>query len=124
MNFLKIENNPQEIPIAAFFNKQLKFANISETVKIIKNSAFAFNQLTLVKIPSSVESIESFAFSNNPQLSEIQCLAPKTIFKETGVFTNTASPLTIHVRAGEETWEAGEGQSFQGNENVKVLKDL
>jgi hypothetical protein len=39
-------------------------------------------------------------------------------------FQDTASPLTIHVRATDATWTAGTGLSFQGNANVTVIKDL
>jgi hypothetical protein len=38
----------------------------------------------------------------------------------------TASPLVIHVRYTDSTWDAlvGTGKTFQGNTNATVIKDL
>jgi hypothetical protein len=48
----------------------------------------------------------------------------QSAFTGSNAFVDTASPLTIHARATDATWTAGTGLSFQGNENVTVIKDL
>jgi hypothetical protein len=57
-------------------------------------------------------------------LASVSCFATRTAFINSNAFANTASPLTIHARAADVTWTAGTGLSFQGNNNVTVIKNL
>ena len=69
-------------------------------------------------------SIGSGAFGYNYILSDVDCYTTETAFVGSNAFAYTASPLTIHTRASDNTWTAGTGLSFQGNNNVTVIKDL
>jgi len=93
-------------------------------VTSIGSYAFYNNQLTSVTIPDSVTSIGSVAFTNNSSLSSVDCYTTQTAFVGSNIFQNTASSLTIHVRATDDSWTAGTGLTFQGNNNVTVIKDL
>jgi hypothetical protein len=42
----------------------------------------------------------------------------------TDALLGTASPLTIHVLASDDSWTAGTGLTVSGNTNVTVIKDL
>ena len=78
-------------------------------------------------IGNSVTTIGSYAFANNTTLASISCFAPATAFVESGAFYDTANPLIIRVPAAgavSDTWTAGGPQSFQGNDNVTVIKNL
>ena len=101
---------------------QLISVNIPNSVTSIGSGAFYGNQLTSVTIPNSVTTIGSFAFSNNLNLVNVDCYAPRTAFIGTSAFRDTASPLTIHVRLLDQTWSSGTS-SFQGND-ITVIKDL
>ena len=68
--------------------------------------------------------IGSVAFGYNANLATVNCYTTQTAFVGSFAFYNTASPLTIHVRAADGTWTAGTGLEFEGNNNVTVIKDL
>jgi hypothetical protein len=93
-------------------------------VTTIGSGAFQDNQLTTVTIPNSVTSIGSGAFENNSSLATINCYTTQTAFVGSNTFSNTADPLTIHVRVSDNSWTTGTGLTFQGNGNVTVINDL
>jgi acetyltransferase-like isoleucine patch superfamily enzyme len=107
-----------------FENNQLASVTIGNSVTSIGSYAFRYNQLTSVTIPDSVTSIGSSAFSFNGTITTINCYTAQSAFVGSNAFYSTASPLTIHARATDGTWTAGTGLTFQGNENVTVIKDL
>jgi len=108
----------------AFYQNQLTTVSIGNGVTTIGNGAFQSNELTSVTIGDSVTSIGSFAFRNNPSLSSVDCYTTQTAFVGSNIFQNTASSLTIHVRATDDSWTAGTGLTFKGNSNVTIIKDL
>ena len=93
------------------------------SVTSIGSYAFYSNQLTSVTIPNSVTSIGSYAFRSNTTLATVDCYTTQTAFAGFDAFHNTADPLTVHARAADATWTAGT-LTFQGNNNVTVIKDL
>jgi hypothetical protein len=119
-----IPNSVTSIGESAFENNQLTSVTIGNSVASIGESAFYNNQLTSVTIPNSVTSIGNYAFENNPSLANVNCYTTQTAFVGFTAFYNTASPLTIHVRATDETWSAGTGLELLGSLNVTVIKDL
>ena len=98
------------------------FAN-DNSVTNIGGNAFRSNQLTSETIPNSVTSIGSYAFRSNTTLATVDCYTTQTAFAGFDAFHNTADPLTVHARAADATWTAGT-LTFQGNNNVTVIKDL
>jgi len=65
-------------------------------------------------------------FGSCPNLSTVLCYAQQSAFNGYDAFYGTASPLTIRVPTSgpiSDTWTPG-AQSFQGNDNVTVVKDL
>jgi hypothetical protein len=108
----------------AFKYNQLTSVTIPNSVTSIGSVAFNSNQLTSVTIGNSVTSIGSYAFNANSNLDTVNCYTTQSAFVGSNAFLSTASPLTIHARATDATWTAGTGLSFQGNENVTVIKDL
>jgi hypothetical protein len=119
-----IPNSVTEIGNYAFSYNQLTSATIGNSVTSIGQGIFENNQLTSVTIPNSVTSIGSYAFHSNNSLATVNCNVSQSAFAGSGAFRYTASPLTIHARATDDTWTAQTGWSFQGNENVTVIKDL
>jgi hypothetical protein len=119
-----IPNSVTSIGDYAFGLNQLASVTIGNSVTSIGDYAFFINQLTSVTIPNSVTSIGDYAFTSNTNLATVNCNTTLAAFVGTTAFTGTASPLTIHARATDGTWTAGTGLSFQGNENVTVIKDL
>jgi hypothetical protein len=118
-----IPNSVTNIESYAFSNNQLTSVTIGNSVTSIGNYAFLFNQLTSVTIPNSVTSIGNYAFSFNQLLNTVNCNVPQSAFGS-NAFGGTASPLTIHARVDDDSWTEGTGLSFQGNDNVTVIKDL
>jgi hypothetical protein len=119
-----IPNSVTIIGSNAFKRSQLASVTIGNSVTNIENSAFEANSLTSITIPNSVTSIGGAAFMENMDLATVNCYAEYTAFVGGYIFFLTASNLTIHARATDGTWTAGTGLSFQGNENVTVIKDL
>ena len=104
------------------------FAN-DNSVTSIGSYAFAYcTSLTSITIPNSVTSLGVYAFKSSTALATVLCyVAQEVIGSE--AFYNTASPLTIRVPttgAVGDTWNAlvGTGQTFQGNTNVTVIRNL
>jgi hypothetical protein len=119
-----IPNSVTSIGSYAFYSNQLTSVTIGNFVTSIGSYAFFSNQLTSVTIPNSVTSIGNGVFVFNTSLANVNCYTTQTAFVGSNAFYNTASPLTIRVRATDDTWTAGSGLSFQGNNNVTVIKDL
>jgi hypothetical protein len=124
-----IPNSVTTIGSFAFYQNQLTSVIIGNSVTTIGSGAFygGFlipSQLTSVTIPNSVTNIGSMAFYNVQTLATVNCYVAQSAFVGSNSFMSTASPLTIHARATDGTWTAGSGLSFQGNENVTVIKDL
>ena len=120
-----IPNSVTNIEDSVFAFNQLTSVTISDSVTSIGGSAFQNNPLTSVTIPNSVISIGNYAFANNTTLSVVNCYTTQSAFVDApSAFANTASPLTIRARATDATWTAGTGLSFQGNNNVTVIKNL
>jgi len=122
--YVDIGTSATSIGSYAFGNNQLTSVTIPDSVTSIGSYAFYNNQLTSVTIPNSVTSIENYAFGSNTNLATVNCYTTLAAFAESDVFVVTASPLTIHARATDGTWTAGTGLTFQGNDNVTVIKDL
>ena len=116
-------NSVTNIGGSAFQGNQLTSVTIPNSVTSIGSSAFYNNQLTSVTIPNSVTSIGSYAFRSNTTLATVDCYTTQTAFAGFDAFHNTADPLTVHARAADATWTAGT-LTFQGNNNVTVIKDL
>jgi Flp pilus assembly protein protease CpaA len=124
-----IPNSVTTIGSYAFYANPLTSVIIGNSVTTIGSCAFYSgfsipSQLTSVTIPNSVTSIGSMAFYYVQTLANVDCYTTQAAFVGSNAFLYTASPLTIHARATDGTWTAGSGQSFQGNNNVTVIKDL
>jgi hypothetical protein len=119
-----IPNSVTSIGSYAFYVNQLTSVTIGNSVTTIGSNAFQYNQLTSVTIGNSVTTIGDAAFNSNSNLATVNCYVAQSAFVGSGAFYNTSSPLTIHARASDNTWTADTGLSFQGNDNVTVIKDL
>ena len=119
--------NVRTIGNTAFMFNSLTTVTIPNGVTSIGSSAFMYNSLASVSIGTGVTSIGSYAFKYNASLASVSCFAPATAFVGSQAFSYTASPLTIRVPATgavSDTWTDGGPQTFQGNDNVTVIKDL
>ena len=118
------DNSITIIGVGAFYGTRITSAIIPMGVTTIGGQSFSFcTSLTSVTIPSSVTSIDDNVFAASTNLSAVNCFTTRTAFVNFAAFNATASPLTIRVRATDNTWTAG-SQSFQGNNNVIVIKNL
>lgn len=124
-------NSVTTIGTGAFMRNQLATLTLGNSVESLENSAFyecGTNSLTTINIPESVTSIGSYAFGYNYILDTVNCYTTQTAFVGSGAFyfSNwmSANPLTIHVRASDATWTDGTGLTFQGLNNVTIVKDL
>ena len=116
--------NVRTIGSSAFMFNNLTAVTIPNGVTNIGSSAFQYSSLASVSIGTGVTSIGSNAFLYNTSLASVTCFAPATAFVGSQAFTYTASPLTIRARSSDASWTAGTGLTFQGNDNVTVIKDL
>jgi hypothetical protein len=146
---ITIPNSVTSIGDSAFQGcTSLATATIDNSVTSIGNYAFqGCTSLTSITIPSGVTSIGSYAFSDcnnltsatigtgvtsignyvfvySSNLTTVLCNVAQSAFTGSGAFAYTASPLTIRARSTDASWTAGTGLSFQGNENVTVIKNL
>jgi len=123
-----LPDNAQFIDISngAFKTNDITDIFIPAAVTRIGNDAFQGNNLTSLIIPSTITSIGKEAFRDNSNLASVNCFVPFTSFIGINAFLATASPLVIHVRSTDTTWNAllGTGKTFQGNTNVTVVNDL
>jgi hypothetical protein len=118
------DNSITSIGTGAFYGTSITSAIIPMGVTTLGGQSFSFcTSLTSVTIPSSVTRIDELVFGACTNLSAVNCFTTRTAFTNFAVFNGTASPLTIRVRESDGTWTAG-NQSFQGNANVNVIKNL
>jgi hypothetical protein len=109
----------------AFCQNALTELVLPSGLRDIAANAFENNQLTHLIIPGSVINIERQVFAFNSNLASVSCFNTSSSF--TGyipdAFQGTSDPLIIHARISDDTWTPG-AQSFQGNDNVTVIRDL
>ena len=78
-------------------------------------------------IGKNVKNVGQWDFAFNSNLTNVNCYITKTII-DSGrgeVFLNNQNMQTIHVRADDDTWTAGGGQTIGGaSSQVTVIKDL
>jgi hypothetical protein len=118
------DNSITSIGAGAFYGTSITSAIIPMGVTTLGSQSFSFcTSLTSVTIPSSVISIDAIVFASSINLSAVNCFTTRTAFVNSNALNGTASPLTVRVRASDGTWTAG-NQSFQGNANVNVIKNL
>jgi hypothetical protein len=122
--YVEVGTSATSIGTYAFAGNRFTSVTIPDPVNSIGSYAFFNNELTLITIANSVTSIGDGAFITNYNLTTVNCYATQSAFVGSNAFLYTPSPLTIHVRATDGTWTAGTGLSFQGNNNVTVIKDL
>jgi hypothetical protein len=123
---ITLPDNLQSLANGVFKANDITAITIPATVTSIGSDAFQGNNLSSLIIPSTVTSIDNEAFRDNNNLASVNCFVPFTSFIGINAFLNTASPLVIHVRSTDATWNAllGSGVTFQGNTNVTVVNDL
>lgn len=127
---INIPNSVTTIQSNALYYNQLNSINIPTGVTDIGFAAFASNQLSSITIPSGVTTIGNFAFSNNTGLHIVNSYVSTGSYPyipfNSNIFQNTSwyKPLTIYARFDDNTWTTGVGLSFQGNNNVTVIKSL
>jgi len=121
-----LPDNLQSLANGVFKGNDINAISIPASVTSIGNDTFQGNDLASLIIPDSVISIGNDAFRDNTNLASVSCFVPFATFIGTNAFLVTASPLVIHVRFTDATWNAllGSGKTFQGNTNVTVLNDL
>jgi len=78
-------------------------------------------------IGKNVKNVGQWDFAFNSNLTNVNCYITKTII-DSGrgeVFLNNQNMQTIHVRADDDTWTAGGGQTIGDSASqVTVIKDL
>jgi len=123
---INIPSSVASIGQEAFLNcTGLISITIPNSVTSIGEGAFAgCFYLTTATIGNGVASIGSYAFLNCNNLATVLCNVAQSAFVGTDAFAGTVSPLTIRARSTDASWTAGTGLSFQGNENVTVIKNL
>jgi hypothetical protein len=70
-----------------------------------------------------VTSIGDYAFADCQSLTAVFCRVPQSAFSGNSAFSGTGG-LTIIARASDTSWTAGTGISFQGNNDIEVIKSL
>lgn len=143
-----IPNSVTSIGEYAFGNNPLQSVTISDSVTTIGNQAFQACPLDSVTIGNSVETIGDFCFMNHSltsltipgsvtsigsgafygdfvtALTDVYCYTTQSAFVGSLAFYGTTGPLTLHVRASDNTWTAGGPVAFQTHFDVTIVKDL
>jgi hypothetical protein len=123
---INIPNSVTSIGNGAFYYcTSLASVTIPNSVTSIEQGAFAqCTSLSTVTIPNSVTSIGNGAFADCTSLTTVLCYVAQSAFTANNAFARTSSPLTIRVRSTDTSWTVGTRLSFQGNDNVTVIKNL
>lgn len=129
LTMVTLPNSITSIGSYAFYNCG-SLVNITIPGGVTSIGSYAFrdcSSLTSITIPSGVTSIGQRAFEACFSLATVLCNVAPSAFVGFNTFLDTVSPLTIRVPAigaVSDSWTVGGPQSFQGNNNVIVIKNL